>query len=185
VKWRILVFCNAAGYVRAAQPQNKEQMMSHEEIKVKPVDANSDPEHISVELSARRTGMSFQRTRMSADRTLMSVIRTSLSLIGFGFTIFQVFQKLHDSGVLKTQGTARKFGETLVYLGIGMLVVGIGYHVMFMLGLRREREKLKRAGLIHAESQFPASLTLTVAILLLGVGIMAIFAMVDGTGPLS
>ena len=31
---------------------------------------------------------------MSADRTLMSVIRTSLSLISFGFTIFQVFEKL-------------------------------------------------------------------------------------------
>jgi hypothetical protein len=39
---------------------------------------------MSVELSSRRTGMSFQRTRMSADRTLMSVIRTSLSLISFG-----------------------------------------------------------------------------------------------------
>jgi putative membrane protein len=35
----------------------------------------SDPDRISVELSSRRTGMSFQRTRMSADRTLMSVIR--------------------------------------------------------------------------------------------------------------
>ncbi len=56
-----------------------------------------DEARISVELSSRRTGMSFQRTRMSADRTLMSVIRTSLSLIGFGFTIFQVFQKLHES----------------------------------------------------------------------------------------
>ena len=43
---------------------------------------------VSVELSSRRTGMSFQRTRMSADRTLMSVLRTSLSLISFGFTIF-------------------------------------------------------------------------------------------------
>ena len=51
----------------------------------------------NTELAARRTGMSFQRTRMSADRTLMSVIRTALSLIGFGFTIFQVFQKLHDA----------------------------------------------------------------------------------------
>ena len=49
---------------------------------------------VSVELSSRRTGMSFQRTRMSADRTLMSVIRTSLSLISFGFTIFQFFEKL-------------------------------------------------------------------------------------------
>ena len=58
----------------------------------------SAPDNISVELSSRRTGMSFQRTRMSADRTLMSVIRTSLSLISFGFTIFQVFEKLRDAG---------------------------------------------------------------------------------------
>jgi putative membrane protein len=63
-----------------------------------PVTAASDPDRISVELSSRRTGMSFQRTRMSADRTLMSVIRTSLSLISFGFTIFQVFQKLREAG---------------------------------------------------------------------------------------
>ena len=149
------------------------------------VDSNSSPDRISVELSSRRTGMSFQRTRMSADRTLMSVIRTSLSLIGFGFTIFQVFQKLHEAGILKTRGTARSFSEILVYLGIGMLVVGIAYHITFMLGLRRERITLKRAGLLHAESQFPVSLTLIVAVLLLIVGIMAILAMVNGTGPLS
>ena len=110
---------------------------------------------ISTELSSRRTGMSFQRTRMSADRTLMSVMRTSLSLIGFGFTIFQFFQRLHEAEVLKSAGAARHFGEALVYLGIGMLVVGIGYHVSFMLGLRKEREQLKADGLIHAESQFP------------------------------
>ena len=61
-----------------------------------PITGKSDPDHISVELSERRTGMSFQRTRMSADRTLMSVMRTSLSLISFGFTIFQIFEKLRD-----------------------------------------------------------------------------------------
>jgi len=150
----------------------------------KPVDKNSDSDVISVELSSRRTGMSFQRTRMSADRTLMSVIRTSLSLIGFGFTIFQVFQKLRDAGVLKSSRAPRNFGETLVYLGIGMLIVGIGYHISFMVGLRRERIMLKQAGLIHAESQFPVSLTLMVALLLLSVGIMAIVAMLTGEGPL-
>jgi putative membrane protein len=149
------------------------------------VDANSNSDQISVELSSRRTGMSFQRTRMSADRTLMSVIRTSLSLIGFGFTIFQVFQKLHDSGVLKNSSSPRNFGEMLVCLGIGMLVVGIGYHIVFMVGLRRERAMLKQAGLIHAESQFPLSLTLTVAVLLLVVGIFAILDMTLGAGPLS
>lgn len=42
--------------------------------------------------------MSFQRARLSAERMLMSVIRTSLSLIGFGFTIFQFFEKLKQSG---------------------------------------------------------------------------------------
>ena len=75
--------------------------MTHVEGRVSKVslDANAsldDPDHVSVELSSRRTGMSFQRTRLSAERTLMSVIRTSLSLISFGFTIFQVFKSMHE-----------------------------------------------------------------------------------------
>jgi putative membrane protein len=143
----------------------------------------SDSDQISVELSSRRTGMSFQRTRMSADRTLMSVIRTSLSLIGFGFTIFQVFEKLNESGVLKNSLAARHFGVALVLLGIGMLFVGIGYHLVFMYGLRKERAQLRADGLVHAESQFPASLTLIVALLLLLIGFLAIASMLYGVGP--
>ena len=147
------------------------------------VDGSSDPDRISVELSARRTGMSFQRTRMSADRTLMSVMRTSLSLIGFGFTIFQFFQKLHEAGALARSGAARRFGELLVYLGIAMLVAGIGYHVAFMIGLRRERKAMQEAGLIHAESTFPPSLTLITALLLLAIGVFALLSMLRGSGP--
>ena len=149
-----------------------------------PVVTGQSPSDLqSVELSARRTGMSFQRTRMSADRTLMSVIRTSLSLIGLGFTIFQVFQKLHEADVLKSAGSARRFGEALVILGIGMLVLGIGYHLMFMRGLRLERDRMKAAGLIHAESVYPVSLTLIIALLLLAVGLFAIGSMYLGIGP--
>jgi putative membrane protein len=147
------------------------------------VTSQSDSDNISVELSARRTGMSFQRTRMSADRTLMSVIRTSLSLISFGFTIFQVFQKMHDAGMLKSGGAPLRFGEALVMLGIAMLVIGIVYHVAFMLGLRAERDSMRRAGLIHGESRFPVSLTLVTAILLLLIGCLAILSMVYGIGP--
>jgi putative membrane protein len=147
------------------------------------VTSESVADQISVELSSRRTGMSFQRTRMSADRTLMSVIRTSLSLIGFGFTIFQIFQKAHDAQILRSSTAPRHFGEALVLLGIGMLVVGIGYHGVFMLGLRRERRQLKSDGLIHAESQFPASLTLIVALCLLVIGVLAILSMVYAVGP--
>jgi putative membrane protein len=131
----------------------------------------------------RRTGMSFQRTRMSADRTLMSVMRTSLSLISFGFTIYQVFRKLQDSGTLSGSEPARRFGVTLVALGIGMLVVGIVYHILFMVGLRQEREQMKADGLVHAESRFPVSFTLVIAVLLLALGVVAIANMVWHAGP--
>ncbi len=137
----------------------------------------------ATELSMRRTGMSFQRTRMSADRTLMSVIRTSLSLIGFGFTIFQFFEKLKQAGTLAHAAAPRNFGTTLVALGIVMLVFGIVYHVQFMLGLRKERRAMTDAGLVHGESRFPVSFTLVTAVVLLGIGILAIASMVFGAGP--
>jgi putative membrane protein len=148
-----------------------------------PTTTATAPDRISVELSSRRTGMSFQRTRMSADRTLMSVIRTALALIGFGFTIFQFFERLREAGALSGAHAARNFGLTLVALGIGMLVLGIGYHVQFMLGLRHLRQEMTAQGLIHGESQFPVSLTLIIAVVLLLVGIAAIVSMVFDTGP--
>lgn len=135
------------------------------------------------EMSMRRTGMSFQRTRMSADRTLMSVIRTSLSLISFGFTIFQVFQKLRDQTVITSAAAPRNFGITLVLLGIAMLVIGIIYHLQFMYGLRQERKAMVAEGLIHGQSRFPPSMTLIVALVLLLIGIAAIVSMVFQTGP--
>jgi putative membrane protein len=147
------------------------------------VTSTSEPDRISTELSARRTGMSFQRTRMSADRTLMSVIRTSLSLIGFGFTIFQVFQKLYDAKILHRDQAPRNFGMALVLLGTTMLILGIVYHGKFMLELRRERKQMKADGLIHGESQYPVSMTLIVALLLLLVGLLAIVSMVFSGGP--
>lgn len=138
---------------------------------------------VSTDLSARRTGMSFQRTRMSADRTLMSVIRTSLSLISFGFTIYQFAQKLRDQNLLTSAAPERNFGTALVGLGIALLVLGILYHVQFMLGLRAERRAMVAADLIHGESGFPPSLTLITAVLLLVIGIAAIVSMIFHIGP--
>jgi putative membrane protein len=138
---------------------------------------------VNTELSARRTGMSFQRTRMSADRTLMSVIRTSLSLISFGFTIFQVFQKLREQSVLSSAAPARHFGLALVVLGVGMLILGIICHLQFMVGLRHMRRSMTEEGLIHGESLFPVSLTLITAAVLLVIGVAAIVSMVFQVGP--
>ena len=138
---------------------------------------------VSTELAMRRTGMAFQRTRMAADRTLMAVIRTSLSLISFGFTIYQVFNKMRDAGVIKGAAPARNFGTTLVLLGIGMLILGIVYHLMFMRGLREQRAQMKAAQLVHAESGFPASLVLIVAVILLLIGVGAAASMILHIGP--
>jgi putative membrane protein len=137
----------------------------------------------SVELSSRRTGMSFQRTRMSADRTLMSVIRTSLSLISFGFTIYQFFEHLQETNAVNGSRAPRNFGVALIYLGVGMVVVGIIFHLQFMLGLRRLRESMRSEGLIHGESHFPGSFTLVVAVLLLALGVAAIINLKSHSGP--
>jgi len=147
------------------------------------ITAESQSDRISVELSSRRTGMSFQRTRLSADRTLMSVIRTSLSLISFGFTIFQIFEKAYQAQIIKSATAARSFGQALILVGTLMLALGIAYHVQFMAGLRRERAQMKADGLVHGESAFPVSLTLIVAVALLAIGLFAIASMVFNIGP--
>ena len=116
------------------------------------------------EMSMRRTGMSFQRTRMSDDRTLMSVIRTSLSLIGFGFTIYQAFQKLRDAGAIASAAAPRTFG--------------IARHVKFMRELNATRSAMAKEGLIFAESTFPVSSTFWIAMALLVLGFAAIISMV-------
>jgi putative membrane protein len=139
-------------------------------------DANTD-------LAMRRTGMAFQRTRMAADRTLMSILRTSLSLIGFGFTIFQFFQRLRAEDVLMKDAAPRRFGLALVWLGVLMLSLGIAYHLHYMLGLRRIRASMTADGLLHGESVFPISLTLITAVLLLAIGIAAIASMAFHIGP--
>jgi putative membrane protein len=146
--------------------------------------SKSAPSAISFELASRNTGLAVQRTRMAADRTLMSVIRTSLSLLSFGFTISQIFQKLTESKVLTGEGTAgRHFGVALVLVGITMLVIGIIYHLQFMLALRVSRKQLTEDGLIRGKSPFPLSLTLITAVVLLGISIAAIVSMIFHIGP--
>jgi len=103
----------------------------------------------------------------------MSVIRTSLSLISFGFTIFQFFQKLRESNVVTSAREPRTFGMALVWMGIGFLVLGILYHVQFMVGLRKTRAAMTHETLIHGESGFPVSITLMAAVALLLIGILA------------
>ena len=151
------------------------------------VTATSGTDRIGVELSARRTGMSFQRTRLSADRTLMSVIRTSMTLLGIGFTIFQFFARFQESQVIAGEPRAsRHFGLTLMVLGVLALGGGILYHVRFTAGLRKIRAEMTDDGLIHSQSAFPSSaMLLTAAGALLAFGVLVTLSLVFRIGPFS
>ena len=134
------------------------------------------------EMSMGRTGMSIQRTRMSADRTLMSIIRTSLSLIGFGFTVYQVFRKAAEAGTIASAQSALTFGLLLLLLGILLLVAGIVRHVQFALGLRRQRRAMIGDHLIEGDTEYPVSMTLVTAVLLLLIGLFAAATVVFDAG---
>src|SRR5271169_5958963 len=71
------------------------------------------------------------RTRLALDRTLMAWVRTSVSLIGFGFTIVQFFQRLHDmEGVAPARRpqAPRDLGLTLIGAGIVIMVISAWQH---------------------------------------------------------
>lgn len=133
----------------------------------------------SVELSSNRTSLSFERTRMSADRTLMSIVRTALSLIGFGFTLYQVFNQAVLQGLLRDADTVgRRLGIAMLALGILLLTLGIGSHARFGRALTQRRARLFGMHLLHTEIRYDATPTFVVAILLLCIGIAALASIV-------
>jgi len=137
----------------------------------------------NTQLAMRRTGMAFQRTRMAADRTLMAEIGTALSLISFGFTIYQIFNKLKEAGVLRAAGSARQF--RCVARAARYRHAGPRHHLSpnVHAGPARAARVDEIGGLIFAQSQFPPSLTLIVAVILLVIGVAAAVSMLLHVGP--
>ena len=81
------------------------------------------------------------RTRMSLERTLMSWVRTATALIGFGFTIVQFFQRLHEmpgvAPALRPQ-MPRHLGLALILTGTLALTLAIWHYEQMIRYLRQE-----------------------------------------------
>ena len=140
---------------------------------------------VSTELAAQRTAMAFERTAMASDRTLMAGVRTSFALIGFGFTIFQFFHTLNDrylNGSM-TPGAPRRFGLTLIILGVTLLVFAIWNHYTETKMRRMRRQSLFDAKLIRSVEEKKINSAVVIAILLLLTGLVAILRLAARVGP--
>jgi putative membrane protein len=121
----------------------------------------------------KETHFSWLRTRMSVERTLMSWVRTATALIGFGFTIFQFFERFNSMpGVAapRSPGASRLIALSLIGCGTTALIVAI-LEYRQMLRYLWSPEFGEIAGIRERQSTTPA---LIVAILLALVGLVAL-----------
>ena len=115
------------------------------------------------------------RTRLALERTIMSWLRTAVALIGFGFAIVQYLNRLQQ-----TPGARSAYLPTAPeYLGLALIVCGV---LALVISIWQYRWGLRYlwgepftpiAGVTKESMQTPV---MAVAILLVGVGLFAFFA---------
>jgi|SRR6201987_2148483 putative membrane protein len=115
------------------------------------------------------------RTRLALERTIMSWLRTAVALIGFGFAIVQYLSHLQQ-----TPGARSAYLPTAPeYLGLALIVCGV---LALAISIWQYRWGLRYlwsepftpiAGVTTESTQTPV---MAVAILLIGVGLFAFFA---------
>jgi putative membrane protein len=141
---------------------------------------------VADELASQRTELSFEQAAMGSDNALLASVRTSMALITFGFIIFEYLQKISEeqlAGSLPAH-SPRRFGLALLVLGVVLLCFEILRHKTDRRVRRQRRQELFERGLIrHPEMARPNS-AMIVAILLLLVGLAAIFRVALSAGPL-
>lgn len=126
----------------------------------------------SLELSSNQTRLGFERTMMSGNRTLMSIVRTSLAMIGFGFTIYTVFQKAYEQKMLRLNPqSARNFGLALIVMGVAFLVMGIWSNIRFQHETKARYARLLQLDMVRGGLHESATPTLAIACALLFLGV--------------
>jgi putative membrane protein len=138
------------------------------------------------ELASQRTELSFEQAAMSSDNSLLASVRTSMALIAFGFIIFEYLQKLGDeylTGSLPAH-SPRRFGLTLLALGIVLLCLEIMRHAQYRRASRQRRQELFDRGLIRHPEMHRTNSAMIVAVLLLVIGLAATLRVALSVGPL-
>lgn len=136
--------------------------------------AGPNPERFEVRVTAD-THFGWLRTRMSVERTLMSWVRTAVSLIGFGFTIVQFFDRLHEMpGASPARFPAAPYylGLSLIFCGVLALVVSI-WQYRWTLRYLWSGNFAAVAGMTQEGAQTPL---IAVSIALIFIGTFAFFA---------
>jgi len=120
------------------------------------------------------TILADERTDLGVQRTLMAWIRTSISMIGFGFSIYKFFQYLPEeiaAGNIHRPQAPRNLGLTLIALGTLALAAAAWQHQIF----------LKEIG--AARMRHPWSISFTVAILVILIGLITFYGVLLRHGP--
>jgi putative membrane protein len=138
------------------------------------------------QLASMRTELAYHRNRLAADRTMMAIMRTALSLIGFGFTIYTFFSNLIGTSAMfarMPQQAPMRFGLALILIGVALLTLGIIADYRYMQRLKIQRKQLVATGMLPNEPEFPRSLSLIMAIMLLLFGVAVFFSIVLRVWP--
>lgn len=116
------------------------------------------------------TRLAAERTRLALERTLMAWTRTATSLIAFGFTIYQIFEHLAQSGRLADPYVSPQV------VGFVMIVIGIVALVLAWIQHRQELGALKAEfGASGDEGGLRRySIASVVAAMIVGLGVLAL-----------
>jgi putative membrane protein len=115
------------------------------------------------------------RTRLSVERTMMSWQRTAVALIGFGFAIVQYFnhlQQIPGASPAYLPTAPEYLGLALISCGILALVISL-WQYWWTVRYLWSGTFTPIAGLTKEGMQSPV---IAVAILLIGIGLFAFFA---------
>ena len=117
--------------------------------------------------------LALDRTRLAAERTLMGWIRTSFSMMTFGFTIYKVMQEVGQLSAATNAPVTqtRHLGLALSALGTVALMIACVQHWKYTRSLR------------HGEASQFLDLTLTVACLVVCLGLLILGGLLLRFGP--